>query len=207
MKPAVSGDLEARAIGATSRQRRLCLVQRFGKAVGEQARRNDHACDGPHPRPILRRTAAAEYPADGAFAVEHIPISGAVVARAAKLHRSIQVAVCASIAAMARKAKPPTNQASSRQTTERGNAALRRCSRVRAFRPAQCMVSPRRKRTGSLFSSAWASVPRQGKRASVLPSESSNLTPLPCCIHVAWSRRACLATIVIAWFSLATRAT
>jgi hypothetical protein len=66
----------------------------------------------------LRRAAAAEYPADGAFAVEHVPIirvarSGAVIARAAKLqrHGSIQVAVCASIAAMARKAKPLTDQA------------------------------------------------------------------------------------------------
>jgi hypothetical protein len=72
----------------------LCPVQRFGKAVGGQARRNNRARDGPHPWPILRRAGAAEDAADGALAVQHVPIirvarSDAVIARAAKLQRHV----------------------------------------------------------------------------------------------------------------------
>jgi hypothetical protein len=99
-------------------KRSLGLVQRFGKAVGGQARRNDGASYRPHPGAVLRRAAAAKDAANGAPLAQHVVIVRAASGCAAitsaaehRRHRSIQVAVCASIAAMARKAKLPTDRA------------------------------------------------------------------------------------------------
>jgi hypothetical protein len=73
----------ALATRATSWQMPPSRPRVFRRTVRRQPRRNNRAGDGPHPRPVLRRAAAAKDAADGALAVQHIVIVGSAGAGAA----------------------------------------------------------------------------------------------------------------------------